>query len=76
MMDKEAKFLPFYQDKQNLRLMPIWTPKPLLYNHSAMIKRTLTVKEAPEVTIVTKKTMMQPVDKVKKCNALNSEECF
>lgn len=73
MMDKEAKFLPFYQDKQNLRLMPIWTPKLLFYNHSAMNKRTLIVKEAPEVMIVTKKTRMQPVDMVKKCNALNSE---
>jgi hypothetical protein len=73
MMDKEAKFLPFYQDKQNLRLMPIWTPKLLFYNHSAMNKRTLIVKEAPEVMIVTKKTTKEVVARVKKCNALNSE---
>jgi len=73
MMDKEAKFPPFYQDKQNLRLMPIWMQKPLFYNHSAKIKRILTFKEAPEVTIVTKNKMKAIQDKDKKCNALNSE---
>jgi len=73
MMDKEAKFLPFYQDKQNLRLMPTWTQKPLFYKNSAKIKRILTFKEALEVTIVTKNKMKAIQDKGKKCNVLNSE---